>query len=125
MRRPPDLAASEGVAPVSPSAGGRARVAAHLLPVRRFDQACDLVVDYLTSIAPMGVWAVTRVHQEEQVLLATQGDAYPVEEGVVLPYRASFCRSVVAGVAPASLPTSRWCRSTPRRPRRPRSRCVP
>jgi diguanylate cyclase (GGDEF)-like protein len=89
---------------VSPNTDVPTRVAAHLLPVRRFDQACDLVVDYLTSIAPMGVWAVTRVHQEEQIVLATKGDAYPVGRGVVLPYRASFCRSMVTGVAPRVAP---------------------
>jgi diguanylate cyclase len=92
------------VVPESAEADLPARVAPHLLPVRRFDQACDLVVDYLTSIAPMGLWAVTRVHQEEQTLLAVKGDAYPVDRGVVLPYPASFCRSMVTGAAPRVAP---------------------
>jgi diguanylate cyclase (GGDEF)-like protein len=104
MCRAPDLAASTGVAPVSANADVPAGVAAHLLPVRRFDLACDLVVDYLSSVAPMGMWAVTRIHGEDQLLLTTKGDAYPVEKGVVLPYRASFCRSMVAGVAPRVAP---------------------
>jgi diguanylate cyclase (GGDEF)-like protein len=80
------------------------RVAAHLMPVRRFDEACELVVDHLTRIAPMGLWAVTRVHRGDQILLAAQGDGYPVATGTVLPYAASFCRSMVSGAAPRIAP---------------------
>lgn len=32
------------------------QVAQHLMPVRAFDDACRLVVDYLSEVAPMGLW---------------------------------------------------------------------
>jgi diguanylate cyclase (GGDEF)-like protein len=79
-------------------------VAAHLMPVRRFDEACALVVDHLIRIAPMGLWAVTRVHRDDQTLLAAQGDGYPVAAGTVLPFAVSFCRSMVSGAAPRVAP---------------------
>jgi diguanylate cyclase (GGDEF)-like protein len=80
------------------------RVAAHLLPVRRFDQACALVVDYLSQVAPMGMWAVTRVADEDQVILAAEGDAYSVGPGLVFPHATSFCRPMAAGTAPRVAP---------------------
>ena len=80
------------------------RVAAHLMPVRRFDRACDLVVDHLTRIAPMGLWAVTRVHRGDQTFLTVRGEAYPLSAGVVVPYAASFCRAMASGVGPRIAP---------------------
>jgi diguanylate cyclase (GGDEF)-like protein len=99
-----DLGASVRVVPVRANTDVSMRVAAHLMPVRRFDQACDLVVDHLTRIAPMGLWAVTRVHGGEQTFLTARGDAYPLATGAVVPYAASFCRSMVGGAAPRIAP---------------------
>ena len=81
-----------------------AQVAAHLRPVRAFDEACRLVVDYLSEVAPMGLWAVTRVSDGTQLVLAAAGDTYPVQAGDVFSFTESLCRRMVTGEAPRIAP---------------------
>jgi diguanylate cyclase (GGDEF)-like protein len=81
-----------------------ARVAAHLMPVRSFDAACDLVIDFLGQAAPMGLWAVTRVVDGRQLLLASSGDAYPVHNGGTFVFANTLCSRMVAGVGPRIAP---------------------
>ena len=81
-----------------------AQVAAHLRPVRAFDEACRLVVDYLSEVAPMGLWAVTRVSDGTQLVLAASGDTYPVQAGDVFSFTESLCRRMVTGEAPRIAP---------------------
>lgn len=104
LRGAADPAILVGVALLRADADLRIQVATHLLPVRRFDEACDLVVEYLARIAPMGLWAVCRVHDDDQTLLSVNGSAYSVQEGDVFPYSTSFCRSMVTGAAPRVAP---------------------
>jgi diguanylate cyclase (GGDEF)-like protein len=91
---------------VNPSEGdGPAiHVAPHLLPVRSFDSACALVIDYLSRVAPMGLWAVTRINDDDQLVLASATDVYPVRDGDVFPFQASLCRRMVLGAAPRIAP---------------------
>ena len=83
---------------------GAAHVAAHLVPTRSFDTACALVIEYLAEVAPLGMWAVTRIHDDQQVVLTVDSPAYGVTVGAQFPYSASFCRSMVSGAAPQIAP---------------------
>lgn len=47
-------------------------VAPHLVPARTFDAACVLVVEYLARVAPMGMWAVTRIVDGRQIFLTVE-----------------------------------------------------
>lgn len=85
-----------------PTTGG---VADGLLPPRVFDAACELVVSYLSSVLPMGLWAVTRIVEDQQVMLVTADTAYGfVTPGVVLDFMTSMCRPMVAGRTPRIAP---------------------
>jgi diguanylate cyclase (GGDEF)-like protein len=80
------------------------RVAPHLLPVQSFDAACDLVIDFLGQVAPMGLWAVTRVVDGRQLLLASSGGAYPVEDGGTFTFANTLCSRMVSGEGPRVAP---------------------
>lgn len=83
---------------------GAARVAEHLMPARAFDAACTMVVDYLADVAPMGMWAVTRVVGERQVVLVARGEAYPIRAGAELRHEDSMCRWMISGDGPRIAP---------------------
>jgi diguanylate cyclase (GGDEF)-like protein len=91
---------------VNPSEDGGApmQVAAHLMPVRSFDAACALVIDHLARVVPMGLWAVTRINDDDQLVLVSATDVYPVRDGDVFPFHASLCKRMVAGTAPRIAP---------------------
>ena len=76
------------------------QVAPHLTPVRAFDDACRLVIDYLSEVAPMGLWAVTRVNDGTQLVLAVTGAAYPVHTGDAFRFCDSLCSRMVSGEGP-------------------------
>ncbi|RZT86681.1 diguanylate cyclase (GGDEF)-like protein [Pseudonocardia sediminis] len=92
------------MAGVVAGSGAPTRVAGHLMPERAFDTACAMVVDYLAEIAPMGMWAVTRIVDGRQVLLTVRGDAYGIDAGAEFPYEDSLCRWMVSGEAPRIAP---------------------
>lgn len=79
-------------------------VAPHQRPTRSFDTACALVVAHLARVAPMGLWAVTRIVDGRQILLDVDSPGYDVTAGVELPYGASLCRWMVSGEAPRIAP---------------------
>ena len=80
------------------------QVAPHLMPVRSFDAACVQVVDHLSEVAPMGLWAVTRITEGKQLVLVSSGDAYPVGVGDAFPFDESLCSRMVSGAAPQIAP---------------------
>ncbi|WP_157970548.1 GGDEF domain-containing protein [Nakamurella deserti] len=74
-------------------------------PASTFDAACELVVAHLSRAVPMGLWAVTRVADDRQTMLAVDSPGYPsVEVGVELPFRTSLCSQMANGQAPAVAP---------------------
>lgn len=79
-------------------------VAPYLRPARTFDAACALVVEYLSRSVPMGMWAVTRIVDDRQVLLTVDAPAYGLPPGTELPFAQSMCRPMVAGGAPRIAP---------------------
>lgn len=80
------------------------QVAAHLMPVRSFDAACALVIEHLARVAPLGLWAVTRVVGGRQLVLASIGEVYPVGEGDEFAFCDTPCSAMVSGAAPRTAP---------------------
>ena len=80
------------------------QVAAHLMPVRSFDAACALVIEHMSRVAPLGLWAVTRVVDGRQLILASAGDTYPVDDGDEFAFCESLCSQMVSGAAPRTAP---------------------
>ena len=56
MRSPPVVGQYRRVANPSEDGSPPTPVAPYLMPVRSFDAACALVIDYLAQVAPMGLW---------------------------------------------------------------------
>ncbi|GAA2557247.1 sensor domain-containing diguanylate cyclase [Pseudonocardia hydrocarbonoxydans] len=79
-------------------------VAPYLRPARTFDAACATVVEYLSRAVPMGMWAVTRIVDGRQILLAVDAPAYGLPAGTELPYATSMCRTMVSGGTPRIAP---------------------
>lgn len=75
-----------------------------LRPVRTFDAACRLVLDYLTTAAPMGLWAVTRVAYGTHTMLVVEATDYPVQAGHVTPFQGSMCEAMMSGRGPQIAP---------------------
>ncbi|GAA1854698.1 hypothetical protein GCM10009836_38460 [Pseudonocardia ailaonensis] len=80
------------------------RVAAPLLPTRSFGVACELVLDHLRTVAPMGVWAVTRIVDNRQLFLTLRGDGYGIPAGAAVPFDETMCRTMAAGQTPRIAP---------------------
>ncbi|MBW0103138.1 sensor domain-containing diguanylate cyclase [Pseudonocardia sp. KRD-291] len=74
------------------------------MPARAFDAACAMVVDHLAEVAPMGMWAVTRIVDDRQIILTARGEAYAIGPGDEFPYEGSLCRWMVSGQAPRIAP---------------------
>ncbi len=60
-------------------------------PDSLFEQASGYVLDYLTTHAPMGFWAVTRVENGRQTYLMVEDSAYGTARGGSHAWEASFC----------------------------------
>jgi diguanylate cyclase (GGDEF)-like protein len=63
---------------------------------RAFDQACTVALDHLMNVAPMGLWAITRIANGRQIVLAAAGNAYGIGVGADFDYELSLCRWIVA-----------------------------
>ena len=75
-------------------------IASTLLPARGFDEACEVVLDYLVAACPMGLWAVTRIAGDTQRMVKVRASGYPMAAGTQLPFETSFCRPMAEGLAP-------------------------
>ena len=98
---------TEGAAATAPTVPGprvAPAVADALLPTRSFDVACRRVIEYLQRAVPLGGWAVTRVVDDRQVLLTSDGDAYDLPPGTSLPFDESMCHTMVEGTTPRIAP---------------------
>ena len=70
----------------------------------RFDDACAMAIGHLTRMAPLGMWAITRVVNGQQLMLAIDAPAYDIVAGAQFPYADSLCRFMVSGTAPQIAP---------------------
>jgi diguanylate cyclase (GGDEF)-like protein len=93
-----------GPAPTGPGPCVAPAVADALLPTRSFDVACRRVLEYLQQTVPLGGWAVTRVVDDRQVLLAFEGGGYDLPPGTSVPFSQSMCHTMVAGTTPRIAP---------------------
>ena len=75
-------------------------IADTLLPARGFDQACEVVLDFLILTCPMGLWAVSIIAQDTQTMVKVRASHYPMAAGTQLPFETSFCRPMTEGQAP-------------------------
>ncbi|HEY8300496.1 MAG TPA: GGDEF domain-containing protein [Jatrophihabitans sp.] len=65
-----------------------------------FDEASRAVVAYLSQVAPLGMWTVTRYDGERQVYLTLAGSGHSLQPGDSVPWSDTLCRYSVSGVAP-------------------------
>ena len=79
-------------------------VAPDRMSTPRFDTACALAIGHLTQVAPLGMWAVTRVVNGQQLMLAIDAPAYDIVVGAQFPFADSMCRFMVSGSAPQIAP---------------------
>lgn len=79
-------------------------VPAALQPTRAFDAATAMVLDYLMTAFPLGLWAVTRVTHGRQILLEVRGTDYPVAAGLDSAFETVLCEPMTAGRAPQIAP---------------------
>lgn len=80
-------------------------VAQSLLPARSFDQASELVLQYLRKEIPLGTWAVTRITGDRQMFLSVDSDGYyPIVAGGSTPLVDTMCRWMVSGTTPRIAP---------------------
>lgn len=75
-----------------------------LQPARTFDAASSEVVDYLSAVVPMGLWAVTRVVGDRQIILYAKDRAYGFGAGAERPFSGSPCWAMASGAAPQIAP---------------------
>lgn len=80
------------------------RVALTLTPPRAFDDACHMVVDYLSDVVPMGAWMITRVAAGRQTVLVASDRVYGLRPGVEGEWSATMCRTMVTGETPRVVP---------------------
>jgi diguanylate cyclase (GGDEF)-like protein len=80
------------------------RAASDRISTPRFDNACTLAIAHLAQAAPLGMWAVTRVVNGQQLMLAIDAPSYDIVAGAQFPYADSMCRFMVSGSAPQIAP---------------------
>jgi diguanylate cyclase (GGDEF)-like protein len=69
-----------------------------------FGDASGLVIEFLRTAVPMGLWAVTRRVEGRQVYLQVRDDVYGSEAGESHAWPDSCCRFMVTGEAPQIAP---------------------
>jgi diguanylate cyclase (GGDEF)-like protein len=70
-----------------------------------FGEAAQAVVEHLQESAPLNLWMVTRLRNDEQVVVARAGNAAAdIPPGTALPWLDSFCLHMAAGRAPQVAP---------------------
>src|ERR1700712_5579404 len=75
-----------------------------LQPTRKFDVASSQVLEYLSKVVPMGLWAVPRVVDGRQIMLVTRDSAYGFGPGAEIAFTDSPCWAMVSGSAPRIAP---------------------
>ncbi len=76
-----------------------------LSPDMDFDEAANMVVEYLTENVPLALRSVTRVENDRQTFMFMNDDnSYHMEKGGGHPWEDSYCIHMAAGTAPAIAP---------------------
>ena len=82
----------------------QARVAPDRVATPRFDAACALAIGHLTRVAPLGMWAITRVVNGQQLMLAIDAPAYDIVAGAHVSLRRLAMSVHGVRLSPAVLP---------------------
>lgn len=77
------------------------------VPPWSFEEACQAVLSYLGSVAPMGAWIITRVSGDDMVILGVDGESYGLLSGDVMNWGDSYCYYMVEEGAPPVAPDAR------------------
>lgn len=67
---------------------------------RTFTQAADAVMRYLREQSDMGLWSISRVQDDDWILLKVDDRAYKLSDNTVLRWQDSFCSRMVLGEGP-------------------------
>lgn len=65
-----------------------------------FRTAADVVLEYLRTHVPMGLWSITRVENDHQTHLILGDNAYNLTKGDSVPWSDTYCVHMVAGETP-------------------------
>ena len=68
-----------------------------------FGEASDAMLRMMRELLALDLWLVTRVHEEEWIVLHSLGDG-PVTTGAVLPLKATICNQMLSGHGPNVAP---------------------
>jgi diguanylate cyclase len=68
-----------------------------------FGEASDAMLRMLRQLLQLDLWLVTRVHDEQWIVLHSYGTG-PVSAGDVLPLKATICNEMLAGKGPHVAP---------------------
>ncbi|SDI48551.1 sensor domain-containing diguanylate cyclase [Pseudomonas panipatensis] len=69
-----------------------------------FESASREVLAFLQRTLGFDLWLVTRVEEDDWIVLESHGQGYALENGRALEWRDSLCSRMVAGVAPRIAP---------------------
>lgn len=76
-----------------------------LSPDMDFDDAANLVVEYLSEHLPLALWSVTRVENDRQTFMyMNDGNNYDITKGAGHPWEDSYCIQMVEGTTPTVAP---------------------
>ena len=89
---------------VSPSPALARSVATSLPPFETFEQAARAVLGRLRADTGFALWALTRLHGNDCVLLAVDDDNYGLRAGMHLPWTDSLCARMTRGTGPQATP---------------------
>ncbi len=85
-----------------------AQRAADVSPVEGFVGAAEIALALLQQRRPLDLWCVTRTRDEVSTVLVARGrGGLAVPPGTMQPWAHTYCRLMVAGLAPRSAPRSR------------------
>jgi diguanylate cyclase len=68
-----------------------------------FNDAADAVLRMMRALLQLDLWLVTRVHDQEWIVLNAVGDG-PIRAGDVLPFKATICSEMLEGHGPNIAP---------------------
>ena len=68
-----------------------------------FGEASDAMLRMMRQLLELDLWLVTRVHDEEWIVLHSLGEG-PIGPGTVLPLKATICNEMLAGHGPNIAP---------------------
>ncbi|WP_347454370.1 sensor domain-containing diguanylate cyclase [Acinetobacter thermotolerans] len=78
----------------------------HTIKFHNFEEAGKLVLQYLHHHFGFGLWMITRLDNEDWIILQAENEKYAVKPGDVFRWADSFCYHMVQGATPKIAPCS-------------------